>query len=363
MRIQKAFSMKTRFPKPIKSRRLRLEALEERQMLAVNPAVFHEVRAAYPDLNLEASMADQYNVIEITADELSDASLRAAITEAGTTAENDLIVVRTTYTQNKITLGGTELTININAATRGSVAIVSLGTEKLTIDANQRSRVINIINSSSVAVALAGLTITGGQNVATGATGGGIFSHNGTLIVTNCTINDNKVLGNNGVGGGIYSYGGTLTVMNSTISGNLSVHHGGGIYCGNSSMLTNCTISENTTNRNGGGVYNVGTLEVVGCTISGNTAFMGGGLHCESEFSTVTMVNSTISGNTTVNQSGGGIYNARGSMELANCAIIGNTMTNGSGGIYSYGGNMTLTNGVVSYSYFEKYSGSPRFVK
>ena len=153
------------------SRRLRhllFEPLEERQMLAITPADFNAIKAAYPDLQLTA-MSD-YNVMEITAAELSDAKLREKIAEAGTTPQNDLIVLRTTATQNTITLNGSELAININAANFGSITIVSLGEEKLTIDANQKSRVFNIASTSTVA--LAGLTITGGKDT---GNGGGIY--------------------------------------------------------------------------------------------------------------------------------------------------------------------------------------------
>ena len=130
------------------SRRLRhllFEPLEERQMLSISPADFDAIKAAYPDLNL-TSLSD-YNVIEITAAQLSDSALRNAIDTAASTPENDLIVLRTTEAQNTIMLDGGELGININAITRGSVTIVSLGGEEnLTIDANEESRVFNITN-------------------------------------------------------------------------------------------------------------------------------------------------------------------------------------------------------------------------
>ena len=120
--------------------------------------VIDDVSAQYPGLNLSGS----YNIIEIAASQLSsDAALRNAITTAGSTLQNDLIVVRTTATQNKITLNGTELTTNIDVATRGSVTIVSLGPVPLTIDAQQGSRVLNISNANAN-ISLAGLTIING---------------------------------------------------------------------------------------------------------------------------------------------------------------------------------------------------------
>jgi hypothetical protein len=126
-----------------KPRHLLFEPLEERALLAVTAAEFNQIRDLYPDLNLAASMSS-YNVIEIEAAQLSEASLRNAITQAGNTPQNDLIVLRTTETQNKITLGGVELAINIDATKFGSVTIVSLGEERLTIDGDQQSGVMQL---------------------------------------------------------------------------------------------------------------------------------------------------------------------------------------------------------------------------
>ena len=249
-------------------RHLLFEPLEERQMLAITPADYDTIRAAYPDLNLSENMAD-YNVIEITESQLTATNLQNAINSAAQTPENDLIVVRTTETVNTVTLGGSELAINTNAATQGSVTIVSLGTEKLTIDANQQSRVFNIVEDAEVG--LGGLVITGGY---TTDSGGGIYS-TGTLTVADCTISGNTATSTSSStgGGGIDSYG-TLTVTNSTISGN----------------------SVSSTYTYGGGISSTGTLTVTNSTISGNMATgnnsYGCGISCTG---TLTVTNSTIS--------------------------------------------------------------------
>ena len=154
-----------------------------------------------------------YNIIEITSNQLTDANLRNAITTAGTTQENDLIVVRTTTLQNTITLSGTELGININASQFGSVTIVSLGDENLTIDANRQSRVFSIgdiFNSANGEVALAGLIITGGHCVNYGD-GGGIYSNSGANLY-------NTVVANNSSDVYYYDYySGTVSGSNNLI--------------------------------------------------------------------------------------------------------------------------------------------------
>jgi hypothetical protein len=155
----------SRKPSPLQGRRLQIEPLEERQMLAITPADFNAIKAAYPDLNL--TNAEDYNVIQVAADQLSDNNLRTAISLTTLSPGNDLIVFHTTDTQNTITLDGFQLDINVNAGTLGSVTIVSWGDEKLTIDADQRSRVFNIGAGSDVG--LAGLTITNGYVSGDGA--------------------------------------------------------------------------------------------------------------------------------------------------------------------------------------------------
>jgi len=163
----------------------------------LDAGLFNAINEAYADLDL-GNDHTQYKFIEIQADNLSDAALRQAITDAGTTTQDDIIVLHTTATQNKITLGGTELLININAEQWGSVTIVSLGEMPLTIDANQESGVLSIGGNT---VALAGLTITGGFSDYGGG-GIGVGGSNVKLTITQCIISGNTA---NGQGGGIYS--------------------------------------------------------------------------------------------------------------------------------------------------------------
>jgi len=147
---------------PIKRKRgrtCRIEELENREMLSVSMAEFATIRSQYTDLNLSASMAD-YNVIEILANELTDTKLLSAIAEAGMTTQDDLIVLRTTATQNTLTLNGNPITIDINSSRFGSIAIVSLSDSgsSLRVDTQCISRAFRI-NSGDVA--LGGIEIAG----------------------------------------------------------------------------------------------------------------------------------------------------------------------------------------------------------
>lgn len=333
-----------------RSRKLRFEPLENREMLSVTATDFNAIRSQYPDLNLSEEMSD-YNIIDITADQLSDAAIRAAIAEAGTTEQNDLIVLRTTETENSITLSGTQLLLDIDATEFGSVTIVSFGDAEMTIDGEQKSRIFEI--ASAAELSIAGLTIIGGKVTGTG----GGFHNSGTLRITDSTISDNTASTS---GGGIYNVGASsiLTVTNSIISDNKATW-GGAIENYGAVEITNTTISGNAATYYGGGIDNSGTLIVLNSTISENTLSSstsysyGGGI---SNSGMLTVTNSTISDNmasATYSSEGGGICNDGGVLMLTNSIISGNTAYSGGGisncGIFdSYISEATITNCTIS---------------
>lgn len=89
-----------------------------RGLLSVTTANFDTLKTNYVDLEL-GDFAD-YNIIEIggAGDQAGGANnnfaftlagLQGALERAGETAEKDLIVIRTTASQNRIQLTGTEL--------------------------------------------------------------------------------------------------------------------------------------------------------------------------------------------------------------------------------------------------------------
>ncbi len=393
-------------------RRLRLEPLEERDLLAVTIAEFASIREMYPDLYLSEKMSD-YNVIEITAEELSDANLRAAISEAGSTVKNDLIVARTTETQNRITLEGKNLNIYIPYKTRGDIAIVSLGEAPLTISGNHISGVINVGSGN---VALGGLVLTEGKQY----DGGGLRFvpiDAGTLLMTRCIVSNNQ--STNGRGGGLHldSYASNLPcraeISYTVVSGNTSAQSGGGIYSGcsvfglwesevrdntvekfygggiehsngqfiltNTKILNNtaayggggihsnaemsaffCEIRDNRSNGPGAGIYQsqVETSEIVRCEITGNTSegSIGGGIYVYD--ANLNFRNSTVSGNHA--QSGGGIAVSRGNLDVYTSRIVDNFAQNEGGGIHfsqSTQNSLKITNSLVALNQAETGGG------
>ena len=370
-----------------RKRRLALESLENRELLSVSTTDFDAIKSQYADLNL-TNYAD-YNFIEIQANNLTDAALRNAITEATGTAKSDIIVLRTTDEHNKIMLSNGALTIDIDAETYGSIAIVSLGTQKLTIDANQQSEAL-IVNRYSeqnsgvpgatlieTDIALGGLIITGGKSERyglgniTGYGQGGIYQYGGNLSITQCIITQNQSAQS---GGGISfnggQFGGMLQMTYSEIRENKTdgeSNTGGGINvykC--ETIISHCTISENSASRAGGGIfqYGSGSLTITDSIISGNRTAGGnwmmptggGGIYVETTFNgtsydplSVVIRNSDISNNSATTLGGGiSVTNgSEGSLSITNSTIKDNSAKRG-GGIDNCDGNLIIDNSIIT---------------
>ncbi len=224
-----------------------------------------------------------------------DISLREAILESN---PGDTITFDPRLSDGKITLTLGELAVD------KSLNITGLGADKLTIDADNKSRVFSVDNGSDtdVDVAIAKLTITGANAGEEG--GGGIDNHE------------------------------NLTVNQSIISGN-SAKYGGGVLTNDfaTTTINNSTIKDNSADSIGGGVSNLSSYTIINnSTISGNSTKgkggRGGGISsASSEGGTTTVNNSTISGNI-ANEVGGGIDAFDTRLEVTNSTITDNTAKN-----------------------------------
>ena len=160
-----------------RTRRLKFETLESRELLSVTPEDYSLIRESYPDLNLSENSND-YNIIEVSA---SEAALRSAIESAAETTSHDLIVVRTTKDSHTITMKDKALRFDAYAPKYGTLTIVSLGEERLTIDANRKDRVFTVVRGE---IALGGLAMINGY---TTFYGGALYIGSGEkAIFTQC---------------------------------------------------------------------------------------------------------------------------------------------------------------------------------
>jgi len=278
-----------------------------------------------------------------TLDLGKDTSFDSVTVQKGRT-QRDIIYVPEDY----LTIQGA-----IDAATDGDEIIVAPGTyfeainflgkavylhssdgpDVTTIDATGlETSVVTCDSSESSDTVLEGFTITGGIGTVVFYPGyfhgGGMYNHNSSPAINNCTFTGNSAT----YGGGICNHeGGGSTVTNCTFTDNEAGQEGGGIenYYG-SMTVTNCTFADNHVyDGGGGGIKNYyGSMTVTNCTFTDNYAYyFGGGI--ENFEGTSTVKNCMFIGNDTHPSyvSGGGIENTNVNAVIVNCFFFGNTGT------------------------------------
>ncbi len=281
-------------------------------------------------------------------------SLREAIFYAGVASPDTTITFDEALDGATIPLDGTSLWID------KTLSIDASSLESLTIDADKRSRVFDVVAGNGGEVTLNALTITGGF---TTEDGGGVYNHQSTLSIVNCTISGNSAAAD---GGGISNAPRTETLVIRQIVeispipigsimggfgtipvnlGNLPVE----VAVFGKLAVINCTISGNSA-INGGGIRNEGEMSVAGSTFSDNSATNTGGGISNGIEAAMTVTNSTLQGNAITTNAfsrrcGGGISND-GTLKMNNCSVVGNLARYG-GGI-SNAGLLTVTNSTIA---------------
>lgn len=286
-----------------------------------------------------------------------------------------------------------------------SLVLEGPGLERLTVDAQQHSRVFYIYDGDRDYLnrdnSLSGLTITGGHVSDTNLGGGGILSrdittirdvavignttsgpcaHGGGIEATanfsalESTIADNHTLDLTCAGGGgITSSADILTISHSTITGNSTVAGGsysgvgGGLQIfGETAVISYTTISNNSTHgafAKGGGIFSH-TLDVAifYSTISGNRTTgadaHGGGIYhyVQTNYSgSLEIRNSTISGNSTegLGSHGGGVFSSgslgsSGTTSIVSSTLSGNATNGIGGGLFNYDGLARIEHSTIS---------------
>lgn len=248
-------------------------------------------------------------------------SLREAIAAVAATGT---ITFDSSLADGTISLGGGQGELVIDKP-----LVIDGESHNITINGQGTSRVFRVSDSNTenerFAVAITGLTITGGTSV---ESGGGI-ENNEVLTLTRVIVSGNS---SGDSGGGIINEDGSLQLIDSLVSNNESTAAGGGIGSINGPVsLLRTSITGNLAGTVGGAVTSVvnAELRIRDSTISGNSSITDGGAIFN--FGRVIVTNSTLSGNTTQGR-GGAIFNI-GILDVVNSTVFGNTAGNRGGGI------------------------------
>ena len=270
---------------------------------------------------------------------------------AGSPMEQDVINF-TDGLSGMIHLTGTELYIN------GDLIINGPGTETLTINANNLSRIfrmedLNLNNWDAPQVQISGLTLTEGTTEIVSDLG---YDRSGGAIWSNADLTLQQMLVTNNTaehaGGGIFNRG-ELTVSDSTISNNEG-DYGGGISNSYGELtVVHSALLDNEAREKGGGINSShGMMTLVDSAISGNDAKFGGGF--ENYEGTAYVSGSVFTHNTARISKGGGIRASFCDLTLMNSLIADNSTPRDGGGLYAFSSvihvmNSTIANNSAEY--------------
>ncbi len=170
---------------------------------------------------------------------------------------------------------------------------------------------------------LDGFTVTGGKAVA----GGGVHA-NGTAIIRNCIIRNNRALLDPNVSMPIYPDG-----------------MGGGVYLQDDALLKKCRIVHNIAQVRGGGILTDGNNSIIKCNIRNNYSMeFGDGAGLYQYEGELLIRNSEFSRNNT-NRIGGAII-VDSDTEIYNCLFEKNRSGLGGALIVGESGNVEIVNSV-----------------
>ena len=188
-------------------------------------------------------------------------------------------------------------------------------------------------------------------------------NNNSTLYIDNCSISNSG--STTSPGGGIRNTVASKVVLtNSSISRNIANYGAGFQNQQGTFIVDNCSISENRSFQyGGGGGENTGNdnkggadayMYIVNSTIANNTSQeIGGGINnCKNGY--LYVINSVIAGNATTNPqySGGGIGNNNSTLKCTNSILMDNVYLSATGGtteqdVYEYSSGQLSLDGCV----------------
>ena len=295
------------FVKSSYARRLRVEQLEDRRMLA----------AVSVGNTLDVTNGDVSSIGNLIANDGGDGiSLREAVAAANASPGAN------TITFAPLVFSGSNA--SLIRFTSGPLVI----TDTLAIDASTATEV-------TVTGDALGNDITNAQN---------ITDIDASLANDASSLDDNSQLFNFSSASGT----GELTIEGLTITGGTD----SGIRANSGALMTviSSTVSGNTSNNRGGGIYSgIDAVTLTNSTVSGNRAtatFLGEGGGIYSRFGNLTLTNSTVSGNA-ANYLAGGVF-SRGVLEMRNSTVFGNESSGNIGGVYQGDDPATVENSIIA---------------
>jgi len=239
---------------------------------------------------------------------------------AGSDTETDVIQFDPSLTGGTITLGGSQLTISEDLEIQG------LGSDRLTIDANDSSRIFEITGASTVA-RIDGIRLTGGN-----AADGGAVRNEGELTLWGVIVENSR---SDSWAGAIYNSN-QLVVRGSAVRRNTTGGPSGGTIHsdgGGTMLLIDSAVYENSGDM-GRGVSHLGTdLAIINSTISGNSSSAnGGGVGVGAGIGTI--IQSTITDNIGGPLGGGLAVDVGASAIVKNTVVARNTATDAGPDVY-----------------------------
>ena len=310
---------RSRLERAIRSRRISVEPLEDRRLLAVFTVTTTD---------------DELDPNPLT--DLMDVSLREAIAEANKDNAPDTINFATSGTINlEAALGQLSITNPV------TISDVSQDAIRITVDADNNSRVFDV-TAAAGDVTFEKIRIQDGETSTDGQAGAGAgirFLSTGTLTVIDSELLDNETINNDSKGGAIFSDSGDVVITGSKINSNKTRGDsagGAGISVVSGDLeITDSEISNNYAYgamTDGGGIsQETGELTLTRSVVANNGAErFGGGI---SSFADITLNSTAVRDNavSSANSQGGGI-STNGSMVINNSTISGNETNDGVGG-------------------------------
>ena len=227
------------------------------------------------------SLADNHLLDDLVtlreAVEAANSDTAVGDAEAGDGA--DVIQFHPSLAGLTIVLDGNQLVVGED------LTIVGLGADQLTIDADNRVRHFQV--EPGVTLTMSDVTLDNG-NAGEGTNGGAIYS-DGTLVLTDCVLSNNRA----GIdGGAIYgsSQSPSISLTDCDLLSNTAVGLGGGVYRHNGQLSLSGGRFEQNRATTGGGVYSKGSgaLSIDGTDFTDNEAVTDGGAVRTGQATTIT---------------------------------------------------------------------------